>query len=88
MVTLKGILTSDTSSAKPGMTSRVRSTKNIVPQKNVTLRAFVSLIAALKGGPCSHCKSRCQCYLAIEPLTKGCSRKSFIKCTVESSQVI
>ena len=48
----EGMLTSETSSARPGMMSRVSSAKNIVPQTNVILRAFVSLIAALKGGPC------------------------------------
>ncbi len=66
----EGRLTSDTSSVRPGMTSRVRSTKNIVPQKNVTLRAFVSLIAALNGGPCRHWQSRRQTLDAV-PLRQG-----------------
>jgi hypothetical protein len=45
--------TSDASSAKPGMVSSVRTAKNRDPQKNVTRRALVSFMDALKGGPCT-----------------------------------
>ena len=56
-------LTRDTSSAKPGMVSRVSRAKKMEPQKNVIRRAFVSRMDALKGGPCMRPCSRAQnCY--------------------------
>ena len=57
---LSRALTRDTSSAKPGMVSRVSRAKKMEPQKNVIRRAFVSLMDALKGGPCIRTCSRAQ----------------------------